>query len=100
MPNRKINPVIIVNMQMILWMLNEIHLVHLKCIWLFRRNKLVNSLNLCMVAKCSKVPFLMFVLSKQKMKRSYLESLIRSGLFTSPQMYKYLTCKSELYKDY
>lgn len=42
----------------------------------------------------------MFVLSKEKMERSYLESLIRSDLFTNPQMYKYLTCKSQLYKDY
>lgn len=34
------------------------------------------------------------------MERSYLESLIRSDLFTSPQVYKYFTCTSQLYKDY
>lgn len=76
------------------------NLVHLKWISLFRRNELQNSLNLCLVTKCSNVPFLMFVLSKEKMERSYLESLIRSDLFTNPQVYKYLTCTSQLYKDY
>lgn len=42
----------------------------------------------------------MFVLSKGKTERRYSESLIRGDLFTISQMYKYLTCKSQLYKDY
>jgi len=42
----------------------------------------------------------MFVLSKEKMERSYLESLIKSDLFTNLQMYKHLTSNSQLYKDY
>lgn len=100
MTNRRIHPAMMVNIQRILQTLNKRKFGAFKVDFLLRRNELQNNLNLCLVTKCSNVPFLMFVLSKEKLDRSYLESLIRSDLFTNPHVYKYLTSTSQLYKDY